>query len=339
MSSNKVIRTICYFTDSPSTENVAKVRAISELLESKGYLIQTKRLCTTPANSTNLQDVASGSVDYTSIGAISYEEALSELPMFLATDNLAFNIELADQEIERKHADLLFRIINGGPAKTFDFTYTFNNAASSPYFPSATYQKNGFSIGMQPTNLAKDCATLNEWLSAMQNCWNEITDLFAGDNEFLGVDSSIAPIGGGDGSFVHFVKKLGHTFEGSVTTDLYTSITRYVKENNPKPVGLCGMMLPCLEDDELAAEYDLGNFSIERNMFLSLHSGLGIDTYPIGIDEKPERIVEILKLMQALSNKYKKPLSARFVSDGKAAIGGKTDFQNQYLADCTVRAL
>jgi len=89
----------------------------------------------------------------------------------------------------------------------------------------------------------------------------------------------------------------------------------------------------------LAAEYDKGNFSIERNVFLSLHSGLGIDTYPIATDEDPDRVVEILELIQALSNKYKKPLSARFVSDGKARVGDKTDYQNPYLADCTVRPL
>ena len=85
-------------------------------------------------------------------------------------------------------------------------------------------------------------------------------------------------------------------------------------------------MFPCLEDGELAAEYEKGNFTIERNIFLSLHSGLGIDTYPIGIDEKPERVWEILKLLQKLSNKYNKALSCRFVSDGKTGIGGNSDF-------------
>ena len=99
------------------------------------------------------------------------------------------------------------------------------------------------------------------------------------------------------------------------------------------------MMLPCTEDFELTAEYEAGNFSIERNVYLSLHSGLGIDTYPIGVDERPERVVEILKLIQSLSNKYNKPLSARFVSDGKAKIGEQSDFQDQYLKDCVIRAL
>ncbi len=116
-------------------------------------------------------------------------------------------------------------------------------------------------------------------------------------------------------------------------------ITKFIKKENPNPIVLCGLMLPCLEDYDLAKEYENGNFTMERNIYLSLHSGLGIDTYPVGINESPQKILEILKLIQALSNKYKKPLSARFVSDGKAKIGEKTDFQNQYLKDVIIRSL
>ncbi len=98
-------------------------------------------------------------------------------------------------------------------------------------------------------------------------------------------------------------------------------------------------MFPCLEDFELAEEYDQGNFSIERNVYLSLHSGVGIDTYPIGIDESPARVFEILVLLREFSEKYGKPLSARFVSDGKARLGERTDFRNPYLKDVIVRPL
>lgn len=59
--------------------------------------------------------------------------------------------------------------------------------------------------------------------------------------------------------------------------------------------------------------------NVEKNIYLSLHSGVGIDTYPIGIDEKP--------------------LSARFVSDGKAKIGEETDFKNKYLKDVLIKPL
>ena len=98
-------------------------------------------------------------------------------------------------------------------------------------------------------------------------------------------------------------------------------------------------MFPCLEDFELAEEFEKGNFPLERNIYLSLHSGLGIDTYPIGIDENRRRVMEILKLIKGLSIKYQKPLSVRFVSDGKAKIGVITDFKNQFLKDVAVRKL
>ena len=163
--------------------------------------------------------------------------------------------------------------------------------------------------------------------------------MFASDSRFLGLDSSVAPLVSQSGSFVAFIKRLGLDFSKTVTTDLYLTITDFIKKNNPKPVGLCGLMFPCLEDAELANEYENGNFSIERNIYLSLHSGLGIDTYPIGIDENPQRVLDILKLLQKLSNKYSKPLSARFVSDGKTRIGGKSDFRNQYLKDVTIKKL
>jgi uncharacterized protein (UPF0210 family) len=60
-------------------------------------------------------------------------------------------------------------------------------------------------------------------------------------------------------------------------------------------------MIPCLEDKELVQEYEQGNFSIERNIFLSLHSGLGIDAYPIGVDQDRGKVVDILKRLQALA--------------------------------------
>lgn len=46
-----------------------------------------------------------------------------------------------------------------------------------------------------------------------------------------------------------------------------------------------------------------------------------------------------MKLVQGLSNKYQKPLSIRFVSDGKAKIGDKTDFKNKYLKDVHIRPI
>ena len=163
--------------------------------------------------------------------------------------------------------------------------------------------------------------------------------MFQDDPGFLGIDASIAPLFEGASSLIHFIKRIAGTFDASVTTDIYLKMTDALRRGNPRPVGLCGLMLPCLEDFELAAEYERGAFSIERNLYLALHSGLGIDTYPIGIDEDPARVLAILRVLQRLASKYRKPLSARFVSDGRAKIGEVTQFDNPYLKNVRVRPL
>lgn len=335
--SNKIIRTICVYSEKYSEETLAKIDRLSQIFLQNDFEIQTKRICLADYNfEIDDQSLAAQGV-LLGMGAIKANSP--EWQDFLQSENKSVFLDLSQQEIDLSQVDSLFEIISLKPENTFNFTFGFNTPASSPYFPSAQFEKEGFSIGLQPTDLAEGCASLEDWLLKMQNTWNEILMLLKNEPDFLGIDSSIAPIFAGKGSLVNFIKSLRMSFEESVTTDIYTKITRFIKENNPKPIGLCGLMLPCLEDFELADEYELGHFSIERNIFLSLHSGLGIDTYPIGIDEKPERVLKILQLVQALSNKYSKPLSARFVSDGKAKIGEKTDFKNQYLKDVVVRAL
>lgn len=339
MRQDRIIRTVCVFAQNPDGSSLQRLDEVVKKMEQNNFQVQTKRIASTIDGLDGLAKLSLEGIEYASVGALNLEQSYRFLPAFYADKALSFNIDLASAEITETHGNLLQEIIKTNAYKTFNFAYTFNNAPSSPYFPSAKYEKDGFVVGLQPTDLSGDCNTLEEWLNKMEQVWREIAELFIDDQNFLGIDSSIAPLFKGNSSFVNFVRKLGYTFEHSVTTDMYTKITKHIKEQNPKPIGLCGMMLPCLEDFELATEYENGNFSIERNVYLSLHSGLGIDTYPIGIDEKPERVIEILKLLQSLSNKYNKPMSARFVSDGKAKINDRSDFQNQYLRDCIIRAL
>lgn len=336
--SNKIIRTICYFAESPNRETVERLNELQKKFEAAGFQVQTIRVATNSADFKQVRQAVGDEGIRISLGSLPLGVANSILPDFHSSKNINFNVELSKTEITLGHVQLLLEIIKGNAANTFNFTYLFNSVPT-PYFPSAIYEQDGFAVGLQPTDLAEGCKSLDEWLAVLKTTWHEVVELMAGENNFLGVDSSIAPLFEGKSSLVNFIKKLGVSFPASVTTDIYTRITNWIKSENPKPYGLNGLMLPCLEDFELADEYEKGEFSIERNIYLSLHSGLGIDTYPVGVDEKPERILEILKLVQALSNKYNKPLSARFVSDGKARIGERTDFQNKYLKDVLVRAL
>lgn len=331
----KIIRTVTQFQESVSDIDLQQIDEVKKILEDNGFVVQTTRFCHTGefGAADNLP-----SDKLVSVGSKSYDYLADNFDSFIKSrDNV--NLELADTELKLEHVDLLYRIISENPGKTFNFTYVFNNAHSSPYMPSASYEKDGFAVGLQPTDLTKDTDNLDVWFERLSETYDEIVRLLSNYEDFLGIDSSIAPLFEGDSSLIQFVRKNFSSFSDSVTSDFYTKITKFIKHNNPKPVGLCGLMIPCLEDFELAREYENGNFSIERNIFLSLHSGLGIDVYPIGIDESKERILEVLKLIQALSNKYKKPLSARFVSDGKAKIGEKSDFQNQYLYDVVIRKI
>lgn len=338
MQKNKIVRSICYFSDTLDIGILKRLETIAARLEADGYEIQTKRICSKDRSIAAIRSVFFDPSIYLSVGTLDRKTALNQFNDFIHTENVAFNLDLSDGVVP-KDSDFLFNIIKSRPGKTFSFTYTFCNSPSSPFFPSAAYQKNGFSIGLQPTDLSVDCKSSDKWFHKMKSVWDEIFELFRGDPFFLGIDSSIAPLFTGKSSLIHFIKKIQTSFSHSVTTDLYIQISNFIKQNNPKPIGLCGIMLPCLEDFELAREYEAGDFSIERNVFLSLHCGLGIDTYPVGINESAQKIYEILCLLQGLSQRYHKPLSARFVSDGMAKIGEKTDFKNRYLKDVIVNPL
>jgi uncharacterized protein (UPF0210 family) len=339
MDQLKVIRTVCLFTDHPSEEALARLEHLTALLSSRGYSVQTRRMCSPDIPGVFDMNRRTDNPVLFSIGRQTYESAESILQEFLVARTVNFNVDLTGEQIEVRHTDLLSRVIRENAGKTFNFAYTFNNAASSPYFPSASYETNGFAVGLQSTDLSEGCNTIEEWLDRMKAVWSGIDAICSSEEGFLGIDTSIAPLFAGRGSLIGFIRRTGRDFSRSVTTDVYLRIARFIHEAYPKKVGLCGLMFPCLEDFELAAEYEQGNFPIERNAFLSLHSGLGIDSYPIGVDERPERIAEILTLLQSLSNKYRKPLSARFVSDGKASIGQLTHFGNPYLKDVVVRPL
>ncbi len=337
LESNKVIRTLCAFENNITGETLKNLESKKRDLESAGYILQTLRVC--PGNMF-LQDATSLDLDpsiFISAGTIERSKAEAELDHFLEAENVSFNIEPSGGVIP-EDVNLLFRIIKEKPEKTFNFAFTFNNVNSSPFFPSSNFETQGFSIGMQPTDLSAGCSSIEEWFSKMEKSWLEIASIFKED-KFIGIDSSIAPLYSGKSSLVNIIRKMERSFSDAVTSDIFLRISRFIKDNNPSPAGLCGIMFPCLEDFELAEEYESGNFSIERNLFLSLHSGLGIDTYPIAINESPERILQILKLLSGLSDKYKKPLAARFVCDGKSKIGERSSFNNKYLKDVILRKL
>jgi hypothetical protein len=335
----KIVRTLCGFAARPDERSETRLHLLAERLTAAGYDVQTLRFCSPGLSPAELDAAVQDPAALLSLGSVPFADVEALLPAVCATDRVAFNTDLTGADIGPEHVALLFRLIAEKPAATFLFAYVFDHVSSSPYFPSACYEREGFSVGLQATDLAEGCGSLDEWLCRMETVWLELAAMFGSEPDFLGIDSSIAPLFEGDSSLLHLVRRLGYELRQAVTSDLFLRMTTFIKTRNPRPVGLCGLMLPCLEDFELAAEYDRGGFPLERNLFASLQCGLGIDTYPIGVDEDPERVAQVLRLVQGLALRYHKPLSVRLVSDGRARIGERTDFRNQYLKDVTVRPL
>lgn len=334
----RIIRTVCWFTRLPDPAVRARLGDVVSTLSEAGYTVQTQRICCPAGSPQELLEAYPDEDVLVCMGSIGPEALDCASDRLSASPRLYANCDLTHVDISEGHASAVMELAKRCPQATFRFAFTFNNVASTPFFPSASYERDGFSIGLQPTNLAHQCRSLDEWLARMKKEWDLLLGLLDTD-DFLGIDSSVAPLGSGDGSLVQTVERLGPGFERAVTTDFFLRISSFLTQANPRPVGLCGLMFPCLEDFELAKVYEEGRFPIERNLFLALHSGLGLDTYPLGLDESPTRVAEVLRLVQGLARKYRKPLSVRLVSDGHALVHERTDFQNPYLKDVKVRPL
>ncbi len=334
----RIVRTVCWFSRDPDPTVEQNLRAVAATLLDAGFEVQTLRICCPVSDLRELPAAFPAGDILLTPGSIPFGSLESALPALCASPRLFLNCDLTHEVIGPAHGAALLAMAHGNPEATFRFTFTFQNAPSSPYFPSASYLRDGFAVGLQPTNLAEGCRSQEEWLQRMRAVWEELAQLLD-QPAFLGIDSSVAPLFEGPGSLVKLVRELGPGFDRAVTTDFFLRITSFLARANPRPVGLCGLMFPCLEDFELALEYEQGRFSIERNLFLAMHSGLGIDTYPFGVDEEPARVAEVLSLVQGLARKHSKPLSVRLVTDGRTRIGERTDFRNPYLRDVTIRAL
>ncbi len=333
-----IVRSLCLFTDRLDARESARLDRLATRIEEAGFTLQTRRVCVAGHGVADVEACYGDGRRFLSVGQLDRGGLARQFDALLAADNVACNLA-PEGEVTADDVAWLFRLIAARPGQTFGFAYTFRNAPGSPFFPSASWAGNGFAVGLQPTDLAAGCATPEAWLERVRVAWRALAALFADEPGFLGIDGSIAPLWDAPGSLVAHVRRWAGSFEAAVTSDLFLRLTDFLRRANPCPVGLNGLMLPCLEDRPLAGEYEGGRFSIERNLFLAMHCGLGIDTYPLGIDEAPERVLEILRLVRGLAERHAKPLSVRLVSDGRARIGERTGFGNRYLHDVVVRRL
>lgn len=175
---NKIIRTICSFTSEPSIKTLKFIDEIGEKLTKKGYEIQTKRICSKPIDVVlQLDKKYADGTHIFSAGSLSAEKIKTNLEKILKAKDTSFNLDLTNKQITNSDVEILFNIISLNASKTFNFTYVFNNKPQTPFFPSASYVNDGFSVGLQPTDFSENCKSLDEWLNKVKKSWEEVHNL------------------------------------------------------------------------------------------------------------------------------------------------------------------
>lgn len=203
---------------------------------------------------------------------------------------------------------------------------------STPFYPASRVFSNSMkiSVGCQSANLAveeavlssKDISVFEKRLKErMEGEYAQIERLIpAGiQPDFLGFDTSLAPFPATEHSIANAIEIiLGKPFGSSGTLSVVRVLTRVMQENAIKKTGLCGLMLPVVEDNVLAQRGIEGNYTWKELLLFSAVCATGLDTVPISGKTTISDLADCYHDLATLAVKLKKPLSARiFIEPGK----------------------
>jgi len=265
------------------------------------------------------------------------------------------------------------------PGSNFRFGVLFNCKGGIPYFPAAfadeTHSNGGIALGIENSHLLQYCYEnaqkvyhqtdpVQDGSCPLKILEKEITTTFsralrpleekvieAAKKEqvnYVGIDTSIAPDLRGPN---HNIEKcltmmapqgLPSTIHrpwmsGSAST--IDAITRGLKSVDVKRCGYCGVMLPVLENESLAAAAERNDLTIQKLLLYSNMCGVGLDVLPVpgSGEEVQHRMAALLLDIAAISRRQKKPLSVRLLPVCDSLPGDKTRFDfNPYIINGTV---
>jgi hypothetical protein len=231
----------------------------------------------------------------------------------------------------------------------FRFAAAARIPAGTPFFPVA-YHHGGPTIaaGLESAHLVHDAVLdaahprdlgrrlLDAAGPALMGV-ERILDGIARDErvQYLGIDTSPAPLG--EASIGAALEALANApFGDAGTLDACALVTAALKTLPVRACGYCGLMLPVLEDDVLAARAAEGRFGIRDLLLYSSVCGTGLDVVPIAGDTPTASLERLLLDVAALATRLDKPLSARLLLAPGLAAGDTTDFDSPYLTNSRV---
>jgi uncharacterized protein (UPF0210 family) len=231
------------------------------------------------------------------------------------------------------------------------FAALFNTGPGSPFFPAAWHRgARGFSLGLENSDMVAEAFGRAE---DIRSAGRELRRVMApvcrklertgqraareAGLRYAGMDVSIAPSVAPDESLAYAFEKLGlGRFGEPGTLAAAKVITDTLRSLPVSRCGYSGLMMPVLEDAGLAERNAQGTFNLGNLMAYSAVCGTGLDTIPLPGDVPEKTLYALLLDLGALSDKLKKPLSARLMPIPGRAPGDKTVFDFPYFVNTAV---
>lgn len=157
---------------------------------------------------------------------------------------------------------------------------------------------------------------------------------------FLGIDFSLAPFPEQARSLGAALEALGVPAAGLAGTVAAAAfLTDCLDQAEFPRTGFCGLLLPPLEDDILAARASDGSLTIQDLLLCSAVCGTGLDTVPLPGDTDPDALAALLIDLASLALRLDKPLTARLMPIPGKKAGDEVRFDFPYFAPARVMAL
>jgi uncharacterized protein len=301
-----------------------------------------------------------------SVGPVAIDDApdsglatwIADLNAATAHTHASVVIASPDGGVHRHNATIAAAAMRAIAATSADGLGNFRFAAAArvpaltPFFPVAWHHgAPAISAGLESAHLVYDAvrearhtdeaarrilARLGPALMGVER----VLDGIAHDERvhYAGIDTSPAPLG--PVSIAAAIETLsGAAFGDAGTLDACATLTAAIKALPVRACGYCGLMLPVLEDDVLAARAGEGRFGVRDLLLYSSVCGTGLDVVPIPGDTPEASIARLLLDVAALSTRLDKPLSARLLLAPGLGPGDATAFENVYLTNARVLAI
>jgi uncharacterized protein len=235
----------------------------------------------------------------------------------------------------------------------FGFAATAMLRPYAPFYPGAYHTGEGkrFAIALESANVVEQAFTgVSNPDSASQRLLSALTPHLRAvegvaqriEREtrwtYMGIDPTPAPFN--EVSIGNAIEKLtGQKFGSSGTLTAAAAITRAVQAVPVKRIGYSGLMVPVMEDNGLAQRWAEGTYNIDSLLAYSAVCGTGLDTIPLPGDVTEQQIEKILSDVASLAVKWGKPLTARLLPVAGKKAGDRTEFDDPFLVNTTIRPL